>query len=97
MQSSFNPYLNRMAIKDTRNFFGRRQEIATIMSRIGAGDPQSVSIIGERKIGKSSLLRALFTQNEAYLGRRDEYVFIYSDLQENLYGVDLDEQAVEIV
>lgn len=86
MRLSFNPYLNRMAIKDTRNFFGRRQEIATIISRIGADDPQSISIIGERKIGKSSLLRALFNQNEVYLRRSDEYVFIYSDLQESLYG-----------
>ncbi len=86
MNLSVNPYLNRTAIKDFRNFFGREKEIATIMSRVGADDPQSLSIIGERKIGKSSLLRALLNQNEAYLRRSDEYVFVYSDLQESLHG-----------
>jgi eukaryotic-like serine/threonine-protein kinase len=86
MNPSVNPYLSRTAIKDSRNFFGRRQEIATIMSRVGADDPQSISIIGERRIGKSSLLRALLNQSEAHLRRSDEYVFIYSDLQERLHG-----------
>ena len=86
MKRYVNPYLNRTAIKDSRNFIGRHQEIATIMSRISAEDPQSVSIIGERRIGKSSLLRALLHQSEAYLRRSDQYVFIYSDLQESLHG-----------
>jgi len=86
MIPSANPYLNRTAIKDARNFFGRRREIATIFSRINADDPQSVSIIGERKIGKSSLLRALLHQRENYLRRPDEYVFLYADLQERMHG-----------
>ncbi len=86
MIPSGNPYLNRTAIRESRNFFGRHHEIATIMSRVNADDPQSISIIGERKIGKSSLLRALLHQRESYLRRTDEYVFIYSDLQESLHG-----------
>lgn len=86
MNPNVNPYLNRTAIKDSRNFFGRGREISTIMSRVSAIDPQSISIIGERKIGKSSLLRALLRQKDSYLRRSDEYIFIYSDLQESLHG-----------
>ncbi|HSE99153.1 MAG TPA: ATP-binding protein, partial [Blastocatellia bacterium] len=51
-----NPYLNRVAIKDPRQFFGRSREVSKIFSRIGASRPQSISVVGERRIGKSSLL-----------------------------------------
>lgn len=86
MTLSCNPYLNRTAVKDARHFFGRRREIGILFSRINADEPQSVSIIGERKVGKSSLLRALLNQREKYLRRPDEYVFLYSDLQERIQG-----------
>ena len=81
-----NPYLNRTAIREDRDFFGRRRELATIFSRIEAKEPQSVSVVGERRIGKSSLLRALLRRRTAFLGRPDEFVFVYLDLQENMHG-----------
>ena len=52
-----NPYLKRDAIRDPEAFYGRRSEIGKIYSRVGAGRPQSVSIVGESHIGKSSLLQ----------------------------------------
>jgi serine/threonine-protein kinase len=82
MTISANPYLNRTAIKDDRGFFGRRRELATIFSRIDAGEPQSVSLVGERRIGKSSLLRAVLRRQQQYLRRPDEFVFVYLDLHE---------------
>jgi eukaryotic-like serine/threonine-protein kinase len=51
-----NPYLNRVMIQDSQSFFGRRRELSRIFSRIGVERPQSVSVVGERRIGKSSLL-----------------------------------------
>jgi serine/threonine-protein kinase len=81
-----NPYLNRTAIKDDRGFFGRRRELATIFSRIDAPEPQSVSIVGERRIGKSSLLRALVRRKHLFLRRADEFVFTYLDLHEKVHG-----------
>ena len=85
-QRSANPYLNRTAIRDDRDFFGREREISTIFSRIDAREPQSVSIVGERRLGKSSLLRALLRRRTAFLDRPDEFIFVYLDLQENMYG-----------
>src|SRR5262245_18001586 len=80
-----NPYLNRTAIKDDRGFFGRRRELSTIFSRIDAAEPQSVSIVGERRIGKSSLLRALLRRKSVVLRRPDEFVFLYLDLHEKVH------------
>src|SRR5215468_7640113 len=86
MINAVNPYLNRTAIKDDRGFFGRSRELATIFSRIDAGEPQSVSIVGERRIGKSSLLRAVSRRKERLLRRPDEFVFAYLDLHEKVHG-----------
>jgi len=86
MAPGTNPYLNRTAIRGERDFFGRRRELAIVFSRIGAREPQSVSIVGERRIGKSSLLRALLRQRTAFLDRPDEFVFVYLDLQGRIHG-----------
>lgn len=51
-----NPYLNRLMIRDPAHFFGRKRELGYILHRIGAERPQSVSVVGERRMGKSSLL-----------------------------------------
>lgn len=79
-----NPYLNRTMIRDRRFFFGRKKEIATIYSRLGAARPQSVSIVGERRIGKSSLLYHINEQGNrlSYLKDSSSYIFIFMDFQE---------------
>jgi tRNA A-37 threonylcarbamoyl transferase component Bud32 len=51
-----NPYLNRLMIQNPGHFYGRRRELSRVFSRIGVERPQSVSVVGERRIGKSSLL-----------------------------------------
>ena len=51
-----NPYFNRSTIRDPRYFYGRKKELQRIFSLIGSTTPQCVSIIGERRIGKSTLL-----------------------------------------
>ena len=78
-----NPYLNRSMIRSVGEFHGRRRELQRIMSRIGALTPQSVSLVGERRMGKSSLLWHL-SQPEIYrdhLDDPDRYVFLFIDFQ----------------
>ncbi len=79
-----NPYLNRVAIKDPKQFFGRTREVAKIFSRIGASRPQSISVVGERRIGKSSLLYYINhpAVRARYLDRSDAYTFVFIDLQQ---------------
>jgi predicted Ser/Thr protein kinase len=79
-----NPYLNRVAIRDPRQFYGRRREIAKIFSRIGASRPQSISIVGDRRIGKSSLLNQIFHSEvrAQHFDDQGQYVFLFIDLQQ---------------
>jgi len=79
-----NPYLEREAIRDINQFYGRKQEIARIYSRIGAPNPQSVSIVGDRYTGKSSLLHSIYhdKNRRKYLDDAEDYVFVFMDLRE---------------
>ncbi|KAF0205891.1 MAG: serine/threonine protein kinase bacterial, partial [bacterium] len=83
-----NPYLNRVAIRDTNQFYGRRKEIARIFSRISASRPQSVSIVGERRIGKSSLLNYIYAPEirAQQLDVGTNYIFVFMDLQQKRYS-----------
>jgi hypothetical protein len=78
------PYTYDGPIEDRDRFYGRRSEITRISSRIGADRPQSVSVVGGPRSGKTSLLRWLFhpdSQRE-YLEDPPSYVYLFLDLTE---------------
>lgn len=52
-----NPFNHRGAIRDPAAFFGRADELRRACNLLGGG--QSVSVVGPRRIGKSSLLMQL--------------------------------------
>jgi hypothetical protein len=83
-EAGSNPYLNRLMIRNPDHFLGRRAELSRIYERIKAGRPQSISLVGIRRIGKSSLLNAIHhpANRKAYLPTPQEYVFVFMDLQE---------------
>ncbi|MEW6756119.1 MAG: ATP-binding protein [Candidatus Latescibacterota bacterium] len=66
----------------TAGFFNRTSEIMRICSRIGADRPQSVSVVGEPKVGKTSLLNWLYDREARgrYLEEPERYVFLSLDL-----------------
>ena len=55
-----NPFFHRGAIRRAEEFHGRTSDIAQIMGLLRNG--QSVSVVGPRRIGKSSLLLHLTRQ-----------------------------------
>lgn len=61
-----NPFTNRSMIKQENEFVGRERELTDILARIRNGNP--VSVIGERRIGKSSLLYHLYLTGYRRLG-----------------------------
>ena len=74
-----NPYNYISPVQDRQIFVGRTNIISKIYSRIGAMRPQSISLVGDRKIGKSSLIWYL-SQSETkkqYLNNPDEYIYFY--------------------
>ena len=76
-----NPYFNRIAIKDQKYFFGRENEVRYIVSLLQ--NTQSCSIIGPRRIGKSSIINAI--SNPDMLKKNglnpENYVFVFIDLE----------------
>ncbi|MFQ5856962.1 MAG: winged helix-turn-helix domain-containing protein [Anaerolineae bacterium] len=95
-----NPFFHRGPIRDRAYFFGREHETAQALSLLGNG--QSISLVGQRRIGKTSLLFHLadpevFTQHGL---SPDEHLFVYFDCgglgsldQADLYRVLLEEIA----
>ncbi len=77
-----NPFYNRKMIKKEEEFVGRIREIDDIINRLRGGN--SVSVVGERKIGKSSLLYNLYLRGNKLLDdpEKKKYKFVYIDLQD---------------
>jgi len=75
-----NPFFHRGAIHDCRYFFGRTQETRQALQMVHYD--QCISIVGPRRIGKTSFLRHLCdpeVQEQHNLG--DECLFVYIDCQ----------------
>jgi hypothetical protein len=82
MAQTPNPFTNRDPVTNPEDFFGRKDEIATILSRLQS--LQCVSIVGERRIGKSSLLYHLSQTGTERLDD-ERYRFAYCSLQDMHY------------
>jgi hypothetical protein len=79
MSIPHNPFYYIGTIKESRLFIGRKREVAEICEAIGAS--ASVSVVGERRVGKSSLMQYLADptvkqKNGLQVAR---YVFAYFD------------------
>jgi hypothetical protein len=85
-----NPYSVRGMIKDADAFYGREKELKRIYTRLAA--LQSCSVVGPRRIGKSSLLYhlAIPSTYSLYLDNHESYVFAFINLQE-LAGLSSDD------
>lgn len=93
-----NPFFHRGPVRDRAYFFGREHETGQALSLLGNG--QSISLVGQRRIGKTSLLFHLadpvvFTQHGL---SPSEHLFVYIDCgglssldQPGLYRVLLEE------
>ena len=74
-----NPFYYGGIIKESRLFVGREREVVEICEAIAAS--ASVSVVGERRVGKSSLLRYLADPSVERKNGLDpaQYVFAYFD------------------
>ncbi|MBP6472146.1 MAG: protein kinase [Chloroflexi bacterium] len=91
-----NPFFNRQRITDPAYFCGRGREVEALYSAIATR--QSRSVVGERKMGKSSLLTHLSCPDSLRAHGFDpqKFVFIYVDL-EGMANVAYDEFWPEIL
>jgi serine/threonine-protein kinase len=74
-----NLYNYKEPVSDPKQFIGRKAMVSKIYARIGAGRPQSVSIVGDLKIGKTSLLSYLACEDvkREMLSSPDDYIFLF--------------------
>lgn len=80
---STNPFTFGNPIRDPKRFYGRKEDIRQIVNRLLSSAHESTSVVGERRIGKTSLLKHLDTPEiAAELGlHSEEYCMIYIDFQ----------------
>ena len=78
-----NPFTFGNPIKEPERFHGRKAEIRQILNRLLSSAHESTSIIGERRIGKTSLLNYLSNPETAkVLGLApDQFCLVYVDFQ----------------
>jgi len=74
------PFADRSMITQQDRFFGRAAEKQAIFNALAAPKPQCVSIIGERRIGRSSLLWHIKQTYGEALPNPQRYRFAYLDL-----------------
>jgi len=79
-QPSVNPFIVGPAVRVPTRFYGRKAELSAIAARVGAVSAQSVSIVGERRIGKSSLLWQVKNQAQTLFRTGHRYVVLYLDM-----------------
>ena len=80
---SANPFTFGNPIRDPKRFYGRKEDIRQIVNRLLSSAHESTSVVGERRIGKTSLLKHLDTPEVVVvLGLHpEEYCMIYIDFQ----------------
>lgn len=78
-----NPFSYGNPIRDPDRFYGRRWEVQQIVGRLLSSAFESTSVVGERRLGKTSLLNYLsHPQVAPTLGLTlDKYVMVYIDFQ----------------
>ncbi len=78
-----NPFTFGNPIRDPARFYGRQTDIRQIVNRLLSSAHESTSVVGERRIGKTSLLYYLSNPDVAAdLGLvEDKYCLVYIDFQ----------------
>jgi hypothetical protein len=93
ISTALNPYAQRGMIRDQARFVGRERELDQIFSSLRT--MQSVSVVGERRIGKSSLLYHIVQTGRERLG--ENYTCHYLDLQLVLSTEEFFDRACELL
>ena len=76
-----NPFVAGPMLQNPQLFVGREEELRAIISRMRGSQPTSLNIVGERQIGKSSLLYYFFLTWQQRISQPEKYVVIYLSLK----------------
>ena len=78
-----NPFIYGNPLSDPQRFIGRRSEVEQIYSRLRNPEFESSSLVGERRMGKTSILNIISRSEVVQTNGLDpaRYSFVYMDLQ----------------
>ena len=78
-----NPFTYGNPISHPTRFFGRKHEVEQVFSRLHNIEFESSSLVGERRVGKTSLLYYLAHPDvlRSHGFDQDKFIFVYMDLQ----------------
>jgi AAA+ ATPase superfamily predicted ATPase len=76
-----NPFVAAGMIEDPRLFVGRKDELHAISSRMTGVQPTSINIVGDKRIGKSSLLYYFYFTSQERVQNPNRYLVIYRSLR----------------
>lgn len=76
------PFIAGPKITDPRFFVGRKDELRALTNRMSGVQPISVNVVGDRRIGKSSLLYHFYQTWEQRVANPSNFAVIYLSLQE---------------
>lgn len=76
-----NPFLYGSAVPD-QLFVGRKSVLTDVRNRIGSINLQSLSIVANRRMGKTSLLNYIRKQYPSFLGNQHHWIFVYVDMMD---------------
>jgi len=79
-KTDINPFDYGTPVSPER-FYGRKQAILEVKSRIGAISSQSINIVGMRRNGKTSLLRLIRERTEKFCQPQQKPLIVTLDLQ----------------
>jgi uncharacterized protein len=79
------PFVPGPMITDLRLFVGRKDELQSLITRMTGVQPVSINVVGERRIGKSSLLHHFFQTWGQYVQNANNYIVIYLSLQNLIF------------
>lgn len=73
----------KLPVRNCESFYGRKKQLEAIFEELAKDNPESIELVGERRIGKTSFLNII--RNKEFLKKNEinseKYVFIYYDLQ----------------
>ena len=76
------PFIAGPMIRDPRLFVGRKAELRMLARRLEGAQPISVNVVGERRIGKSSLLYHFYQTWTSRVKNAQSTIVIYLSLQD---------------
>ena len=77
------PFVAGPKIKELNRFAGRREELKFLADRMSGSQPVSVNVVGERRIGKSSLLYHFWQTWAQRVAASARFAVFYTDLQQD--------------